>query len=74
MSCWRHPRLRAGCRYILLTHAHLDHVTGVGAAKEALEVPVYLHRDDLPLYERVEQQGVMFGIKVRRQPDIDLLL
>jgi len=57
--------------HILLTHAHLDHVTGVGAAKEALDVPVYLHRDDLPLYERVEQQGAMFGIKVRRQPDID---
>ena len=25
---------------ILLTHAHVDHVTGVAAAKEALEVPV----------------------------------
>ena len=57
--------------HILLTHAHLDHVTGVGAAKEALDAPVYLHRADLPLYERVEQQGAMFGIAVRRQPDID---
>lgn len=56
---------------ILLTHAHLDHVSGVDTAKAALDVPVYLHRDDLPLYERVEQQGAMFGIKVRRQPEID---
>src|SRR4030095_5067799 len=31
---------------ILLTHAHLDHVTGVGRAKRALGVPVWLHKDD----------------------------
>src|SRR5450830_1600722 len=30
-------------RQILLTHAHVDHVTGVAAAKRALGVPVYLH-------------------------------
>ena len=61
-------------RYILLTHAHLDHVSGVGAAKRALksDVPICLHRDDLPLYEHVEQQGMMFGIKVERQPAVDL--
>ena len=61
-------------RYILLTHAHLDHVSGVGAARRALNahVPIYLHRDDLPLYEHVEQQGMMFGIKVERQPAVDL--
>jgi glyoxylase-like metal-dependent hydrolase (beta-lactamase superfamily II) len=34
-------------RSVLLTHAHVDHVTGVAAAKDALGVPVYLHRDDL---------------------------
>ena len=36
---------------ILLTHAHLDHVTGVGAAQAALGVEVWLHADDLFLYE-----------------------
>jgi glyoxylase-like metal-dependent hydrolase (beta-lactamase superfamily II) len=56
---------------ILLTHAHLDHITGVAAAKRALGAPVYLHRDDLPLYEHVEEQGAMFGIRVERQPDVD---
>jgi glyoxylase-like metal-dependent hydrolase (beta-lactamase superfamily II) len=30
-------------RHILLTHAHVDHVTGVAAAKRALGVPIYLH-------------------------------
>jgi len=59
-------------QYILLTHAHLDHITGVAAAKTAFDVPVYLHRDDLFLYENVVQQGTMFGFKVQPQPAVDL--
>jgi hydroxyacylglutathione hydrolase len=58
-------------RYILLTHAHLDHVTGVGAAKQALGAPVGLHRDDNFLYEGVVQQGQMFGLRVAPQPKVD---
>jgi len=56
---------------ILLTHAHLDHVTGVGAAKRALRVPVWLHRDDNFLYERVVEQGQLFGLNVEPQPPVD---
>lgn len=56
---------------ILLTHAHVDHVTGVAAAKEALDVPVHLHEDDLFLYEQAVEHGRMFGLKVRPQPPID---
>jgi hydroxyacylglutathione hydrolase len=58
-------------RYILLTHAHLDHVTGVGAARRALDVPVLLHQADNFLYEAVVQQGQMFGLRVSAQPKID---
>ena len=56
---------------ILLTHAHVDHVTGVADAKAVLDVPVYLHKDDLFLYERAVEQGAMFGFKVQPQPPID---
>ena len=58
-------------QYILLTHAHVDHVTGVAAAKRALGVPIYLHRDDLFLYERAVQTGALFGLTVEPQPPID---
>lgn len=58
--------------HILLTHAHIDHITGVAAAKQALDAPVYLHRDDLPLYEHVVEQGAMFGLKVQPQPPVDV--
>lgn len=56
---------------ILLTHAHLDHVTGVAKAKAALGVPVWLHKDDNFLYEAVVQQGQMFGLRVAAQPPVD---
>lgn len=56
---------------ILLTHAHLDHVTGVGPAKQALDVPVWLHRDDSFLYDGAVEQGRMFGLAVRQPPPID---
>ena len=59
-------------RYILLTHAHVDHVTGVAAAKRALGVPIYLHRDDLFLYEHAVESGAMFGLTVEPQPPIDV--
>ena len=58
-------------RYILLTHAHLDHITGVDRAKQALRAPVVLHRDDNFLYEAVVQQGQAFGFAVAPQPPVD---
>jgi len=58
-------------RHILLTHAHVDHVTGVGVAKRAFGAPVYLHREDLFLYEAAAQQGAMFGVHVDPLPSID---
>ena len=59
-------------RHILLTHAHVDHITGVAAAKRVLTVPIHLHKDDLFLYERAVEMGAMFGLKVEPQPPIDL--
>src|SRR5437899_2806336 len=59
-------------RHILLTHAHVDHVTGVAAAKRALGAPVCLHRDDLFLYDRAVESGALFGLRVEPQPPIDI--
>jgi hydroxyacylglutathione hydrolase len=59
-------------RAILLTHAHVDHVSGVARAKRALDVPVHLHRDDLFLYERAVAHGRMFGLNVEAPPAVDV--
>jgi hydroxyacylglutathione hydrolase len=56
---------------ILLTHAHVDHVTGVGRAKAVLGAPVWLHRADLFLYDDAVEQGRLFGLRVEAPPPID---
>ncbi len=58
-------------RSILLTHAHVDHVTGVARAKQELQVPVYLHRDDQFLYDAAPQQAAFFGLHCDELPPID---
>jgi glyoxylase-like metal-dependent hydrolase (beta-lactamase superfamily II) len=58
-------------RAILLTHAHLDHITGVRAATEAYPAPIWLHREDLFLYDAIEEQGRLFGLDVKSQPPVD---
>jgi glyoxylase-like metal-dependent hydrolase (beta-lactamase superfamily II) len=57
---------------ILLTHAHVDHVSGVGRAKRALNVPIHLHRDDLFLYEQAVSHGRLFGLTVEAPPPVDV--
>jgi glyoxylase-like metal-dependent hydrolase (beta-lactamase superfamily II) len=59
-------------RHILLTHAHVDHVSGVAAAKRVLGAPVYLHRDDAPLYDDAVSQAALFGLRVEPPPPVDV--
>ncbi len=59
-----------------LTHAHLDHVEGLPALKEAWpDVPVALHPADRPLYDRARNQAEAFGIPLSGplpEPDVEL--
>ena len=59
-------------RAILLTHAHLDHVSGVGRAKRRLDVPIYLHRDDLFLYDQASASGRRYGLTIEQPPPVDV--
>ena len=57
--------------HILLTHAHVDHVSGVAEAKRRLQAPIYLHQEDQALYDNAARQGAMFGIQVEQPPPVD---
>jgi hydroxyacylglutathione hydrolase len=57
--------------HILLTHAHVDHISGVAEAKRRLKAPIYLHPDDQFLYDNAERMGAMFGIAVEQPPPVD---
>jgi hydroxyacylglutathione hydrolase len=48
---------------ILLTHAHLDHIDGIGTIRESFPaVPIHLHPADRPLYDAAPRQAAAFGL------------
>lgn len=48
--------------HIINTHLHIDHAIGAAYAKMKYGVPVYAHRDDEFLGERLRMQAESFGI------------
>jgi hydroxyacylglutathione hydrolase len=65
---------RLTVRLILLTHAHVDHVSGVARAKRATGARVGVHRDDLFLYTAAVQQGLSIGYGLEEPPPPDFFL
>ncbi|HEX6615054.1 MAG TPA: MBL fold metallo-hydrolase [Gemmatimonadales bacterium] len=61
-------------RAIWLTHAHIDHIMGVGAVKRATGVPIHLHPLDRGMYDALPQMGAWFGIQVEQLPPPDVEL
>ncbi len=59
---------------IWITHAHVDHVLGVGRLKADSGAPVYLHAADRILYDHVPQQAMAFGMAAVALPDPDRAL
>ena len=59
---------------IVLTHAHIDHVEGVPAAREATSAPIWLHRADEELYQAAPLQAQWFGVQVGTLPPVDRYL
>jgi glyoxylase-like metal-dependent hydrolase (beta-lactamase superfamily II) len=53
---------------IWLTHAHIDHVLGVGEVHTATGAPIHLHPADRPLYDNAPQQGLWFGLRIAAPP------
>jgi len=59
---------------IWLTHAHVDHIMGVGAVRRATGAPVHLHPLDRPLYDALPQYGAWLGLKLDPPPEPDVEL
>ncbi len=58
-------------KYILNTHAHIDHVGAVEAVKEHSGAPFYLPEAELPLLEALPMQAAMFGLSPPPTPQVD---
>lgn len=67
-------RLHVQVKAILETHAHIDHAGALEQVAPALGAPVCMHRDELPIYERIAQTAAMFGIPTPKRVNVDRLL
>lgn len=47
---------------VVLTHAHVDHITGVGQVVEEWGTPIYLHTEDRAIYDALPEWGHWFGL------------
>ena len=61
-------------RAIWLTHAHVDHIMGVGAVKRATGVPIHLHPLDRRIYDALPQFGAWLGKELEAPPPPDVAL
>jgi glyoxylase-like metal-dependent hydrolase (beta-lactamase superfamily II) len=56
---------------IWLTHAHIDHILGVGPVHAATRAPIYLHPLDRPIYDALPQYGGWVGMQLEKPPAPD---
>lgn len=66
-------RHKLDIQYVLLTHAHFDHIGAVAEVVQATGAPLALHPDDLPIL-RARGDATMFGIFIQPSPDPGLSL
>jgi len=61
-------------KYIVATHAHIDHVGGIEKLQRATGATVLMHRDDLPLYQNMAIQAAFLGVRAPGVVKVDDLL
>jgi hydroxyacylglutathione hydrolase len=61
-------------KYIVATHAHIDHVGGIQKLQDATGATVLLHEKDLPLYHNLAMQAAWVGIPVPGAVEVDHFL
>ena len=50
-------------KYIVATHAHIDHVGVIEKLKQATGAAVLMHKSDLPLYQNLAMQADWLGLR-----------
>ena len=67
-------RHRLKTKYIVATHAHIDHVGGIQKLQQATGATVLIHEADLPLYDNMAMQAAWVGMPVPGVVKVDQFL
>jgi hydroxyacylglutathione hydrolase len=59
---------------IWLTHAHIDHIGGIAALRRHLDVPIYMHPLDAPVYAAAGSVARQYGLTFEPPPPVDAAL
>lgn len=59
---------------IVVTHAHIDHVGGIEKLHSVTGAPVYMHQEDLPLYQNLAVQAAWLGVETPGMVSVDQFL
>ena len=57
-------------QFILNTHGHFDHILGEKEAQDLYNLPIYIHKGDVPLVESIDEQTLMWDIPAAEEPEI----
>ena len=58
-------------KFIVITHAHIDHIGGAAKLKQATGAPVYMNENDQWLYDHIDDQAVWLGMETPERTSID---
>ena len=57
--------------WIIITHAHIDHVGGVAALVDEYACPVLMHAEAEPMLGQLPTQAMMMGLRFGKVPALD---
>lgn len=60
--------------HILLTHSHFDHVGGLAELKDAVDAPIYIHPEAVPMLEQANLSARLFQMSIPDPPPADEML
>jgi glyoxylase-like metal-dependent hydrolase (beta-lactamase superfamily II) len=61
-------------KYIVATHAHIDHVGGIEKLARSSGAAVMMHQEDLPLYQNLAMQAAFLGMRPPGTVEVDQFL
>ena len=59
---------------IINTHGHFDHVGANKRLKEVTNADIYIHSEDAPMLDHLEEMAVSFGMRMENSPPADKIV